>query len=97
MKKFDMQILRICPRHLSDVATLPWEIKKSFSAVFFIHTFDYLRYLRRKVTVTHLPTPSENVTTITCDCKNFNMTERLLRSFKVGDFEETLVGCHRWL
>jgi len=27
-KKFDMNILQICPPHLSDVATLPWEIKK---------------------------------------------------------------------
>ena len=25
-----MNILQICPRHLSDVSTLPWEIQKSF-------------------------------------------------------------------
>ena len=31
LRKFDMQILQICAPHLSDVATLPWEIqKKSF-------------------------------------------------------------------
>ena len=24
-----MNILQICPRHLSDVSTLPWEIQKS--------------------------------------------------------------------
>jgi len=28
------------------------------------HTYDYLRYLRRKQTVTHLPNPHENVTTL---------------------------------
>ena len=28
------------------------------------HTYDYLRYLRRKQTVTHLPNPRENVTTL---------------------------------
>jgi len=28
-KYFDMNTLQICPRHLSDVAILPWEIQKS--------------------------------------------------------------------
>jgi len=32
-KKFHIKILQICPSHLSDVATLPWEIQKSFSTV----------------------------------------------------------------
>jgi len=27
--KIDMKISQICPPHLSDVATLPWEIQKS--------------------------------------------------------------------
>ena len=42
-----MNILQICSPHLSDVATLPWEIQK----VIFRHysyTSDYLCYLRRK-------------------------------------------------
>jgi len=56
---------------LPDVATLPWDIKKSFSAVLFIRSSDYLRYLRRKQTVIHLPTPPENVTTVTCELLNF--------------------------
>ena len=44
-----MNVLHICPPHLSDVATLPWEIqKKSFLTVLFVHTSDYFRYLRRK-------------------------------------------------
>jgi len=43
LRKFDMKISHICPPHLSDVATLPWEIQKnSFSTVLFIHTFDYV-------------------------------------------------------
>ena len=51
---------------------LPQEIqKKSFSTVLFIYTSDYLSYLRRKQTVIHLPTPSENVTTLTCELLNF--------------------------
>ena len=42
------------------VDTLPWEIQKShFSTVLSIHTADYLRYLRRKQTVTPLPTTLE--------------------------------------
>jgi len=99
-RKFDMKILRVCPPHLSDVATLPWEIqKKSFSTVLFIHTSDYLCYLRRKQTVIHLPAPPENVTTLTCELKNsFNLTEGLWRSFKRGKCRiEPVVGCRRWL
>jgi len=45
--------------------------KKSFSTVLFIHTSDYLCYLRRKQTVIHLPTTPENVTTLTCELQNF--------------------------
>ena len=49
MRKFDIDSLHICPPYLYTVATLPWEIqKKSFSAVLFIHTSDYLCYLRKK-------------------------------------------------
>jgi len=45
------------------VATLPWEIQTSnFSTVLFIHTSDYLRYLRRKQTVTRYPPHVKNVT-----------------------------------
>ena len=66
-----MEILQICPSHLPDVATLPWEIQKSFSTVLFRHTSDYLCYLKRKQTVMHLPTPLENVTTLTCELQNF--------------------------
>jgi len=41
-EKFDTKILQICPPHLLDVSTLPWEIqKKSFSTVVFIHISDY--------------------------------------------------------
>ena len=29
LRKFDVKILHICPPHLSDVATLPWDIQKS--------------------------------------------------------------------
>jgi len=60
-----------CSPHLSDVATLPWESEKSFSTVLFIHASDYLCYLRRKLTLTHLTTPHENVTTLTCEMLHF--------------------------
>jgi len=67
-----MKILQICPPHLSDVATLSWEIqKKSSSVVLFILTSDYLSYLRRKQTVIHLSTPPKNVITLTCELQNF--------------------------
>ena len=70
-EKIDMKILQVCPPHPSDLPTLPWEIqKKSFSTVLFIHTSDYLCYLRRKPTVILLPTPPENVTTLSCELQN---------------------------
>jgi len=68
LKKFGMKILQICPPHLSDVASLPWEIQKT---VLFIYTSDYVRYLRRKQTVIHLLTPHKNVTTLTCELQSF--------------------------
>jgi len=72
LEKILHEILHVCPPHLSDVATLPWEIqKKSFSTLLFIHTFDYLCYLRRKQTLIHLPTQPENVSTLTCELQNF--------------------------
>jgi len=56
--------------YLSDVATLPWEIQKViFNSI--IHTSDYLCYIRRKQTAVHLPTPPENVTTLTCELQHF--------------------------
>ena len=61
-----------CLPHLSDVATLPWEIQKKvmFNSII-IHTSDYLRYLTRKQSAIHLPIPPENVTTLTCELQNF--------------------------
>jgi len=57
--KFDTNSL-YCPPRMHTVATLPWEIQKSyFSTVLFIRTSDYLHYLRRKQTVTFLPTTPE--------------------------------------
>jgi len=43
-----MNILQICPPYLSDVATLPWEIQKSYFQHHYSYILDYLRYLRRK-------------------------------------------------
>jgi len=41
-------ILHICLPHLSNVATLPWEIKKVVFQQYYSYTSDYLHYLRRK-------------------------------------------------
>ena len=96
------EILQVYPPRLSYVATLPWEIqKKSFSAVLFIHTCtsDYLCYLRRKQTVIHLPTPSENVTTLTCELqKPFSSDWRFVAFFQTLElWKEPVVDCRRWL
>jgi len=36
-----------------------------------MHTLNYLGYFRGKQIVVHLPTPPENVTTLTCEMQNF--------------------------
>ena len=55
------------------VATVPWEIQKyHFSTVLFIRTSQYLRYLRRKRTVTPLPTTPKNVTALPCKMHKFS-------------------------
>jgi len=101
MRKFDIQILQICPPHLTAWQILPLYLvksKKSFLAVLFIHNSDYLCYLRRKLTVIYLPTPPKNVTALTCELQNFfYLTEGLLRSFKRWRlWRQPVVGCHRW-
>jgi len=40
-KIFDMNTLHICPPHLSDVTTLPWEIQKSLFNII-IHIFQII-------------------------------------------------------
>ena len=45
--------------------------KNHFSTVLFLHTSDFLCYLRRKQTVTSLPTTPENVTTLPCKKHKF--------------------------
>ena len=47
-----MNTLQICPPHLSDVATLPWETQKVIFPHYYSYTLNYLRYLRRKQTAT---------------------------------------------
>jgi len=72
---------KISNKNLTDLSTSPvrcshftlGNAKKSFSTVLFIHTSDYLRYLRRKQTVIHLPIPPENATTLTCELQNFSI------------------------
>jgi len=71
--------------------------KKSFSTVRFMHISDYVRYLRRKQTVTHLPTPPENDTTLICDMqKHFYLAEGLLCSFNLLVAPLKTAGCDVW-
>jgi len=98
-KKFDMKILQICPPHLSDVATLSWEIQKIvFSSI--IHTYFWLLTLSQKKINCN---PLAHSTWI-CHHTNlwiaklFHLTEGLLHSFKHWrPWREPVVGCHWWL
>ena len=52
----------MCPPYLYTVATLPWQIQKViFNSIIHTYTSDYLRYLRKKQTVTPLPTTPEKM------------------------------------
>ena len=42
MLKFDMNILQICPPHLSHVATLPWEIQKKLFFNIYVHILEII-------------------------------------------------------
>ena len=42
-----------------------------------LHISDYLRLFRGKQTVIHLPTPAENVTTLTCELQNFFVWQKV--------------------
>jgi len=98
---------KIWHENITDLSTSPARCshftlgnpKKSFSTVLFIYTSDYLCYLKRKQTVIHLPTPPENVTTLTCELQNFfYRTGGLLRSFKHWRlWKQPVVGCRQWL
>jgi len=63
-----------------------------------IHTSDYLCYLKRKQTVIHLPTQSENVTTLTCELQNFSSGWRSVAFFQTLEaLKRAVVGCRRWV
>jgi len=103
LRKFGMKILQICSPHLSDVASLPWEIQKShFQQCYsYVLLIIYVISEENKLQSIHLPTPPENVTTLPCEliAKLFHLTEGLLRSFKVGgsELKRASLGCRRWL
>jgi len=45
-----MNILQICPLHLSDVATLPWKIQKVIFHDYYSYTSDYVYTFAQKKT-----------------------------------------------
>jgi len=85
--------LQISPPHLSDIATVPWEIQKS-------HFQQYYSYILLIIyIISQENTPPENVTTLTYKLQNFfHLTEGLLCFFKRWRlWKEPLMGCRRWL
>jgi len=83
MRKFNIQILQLFPPRMSDVATVLWEIQKVIF-ISIIHTYFWLFTLSQKKTNWNpLATPPENVTTLTCELKNFFYpTERFFALFQ---------------
>ena len=84
-----MKILQICPTHLSNVATLPWEIQKShFNGI--IHTyFRLFTFSQKKTNCNPLAHPTWKCHhTNLWTAKLFHLTEGLMRSFKRWSAEE---------
>jgi len=95
-----MKILQVCPPHLSDVATLPWEIpQKSFSKVLFIHTSALFMLSEKKTICNSLAHPTRKCHhTDLWTAKLFHLTEGLLLSFRRWKLrKEPVVCCRRWL
>jgi len=88
-----------CPPHLSDVATVPWEMQKViFNSI--IHTYFWLFTLSQKKTICNpLSHPIwTNHHKNLWIAKLFHLTEGLLRSFKCWRlWKEPVVDCHQWL
>ena len=63
-----MKIWQICPPHLSDVATLPWEIQRSH---FQQHILLIIMLSEKKTNCNPLAHPTWNITTLTCELQNF--------------------------
>ena len=97
-----MKILQACPPHLSDVATLPWEIQKShfqqyYSCILLIRPIYMLS--QKKTNCNPLAHPTWKCHHTNLWIANFlNLTEGLLRSFKRSRlWKELVVGCRWWL
>jgi len=86
-----------CPPRLSDVATVPWEIQRShfhqyYSDILLI-IYVTSQEMIRKQSIIHLPTPPENVTTLTCELQNFFIWLKVCCVLSdVGGFERASCG-----
>ena len=61
------EILQVSPPHLSDVATVPWEIQKSHFQHYYSYILLITYVISQKQSVIHLLTPAENDITLTCE------------------------------
>jgi len=94
------EILQVYPPHLSYVATLPWEIQKSHFQQYYSNILLIISVISEENKLPlHLPTPSENVTTLTCELqKLFSSDWRFVAFFQTLElWKEPVVDCRRWL
>ena len=100
LRKFDTNISQICPPHLRDVATLPWEFPKSHFQQYYSHILYFWLFTlsQKKTNCNPLAHHTWNVTTQACEMqKLFHLTEGLLRSFKCRWlWKEPVVMCGNW-
>jgi len=96
MKIWHENHLTDCPSHLSDVATVPWEIQTSFSTVLFIHTSDYVYVIPQEKNCNPLFHP-----TWKCHHTNLWIAKLFSSDWRFVAFFQTLetlkrAGCGLW-
>jgi len=71
LEKIWQQNLTDCPPHLSDVATVPWEIQKIHFQQNYSYTLLIIYITSQEKIYNLLAHPPENVTTLTYELQNF--------------------------
>jgi len=66
-----MKMLRVCPPHLSDVATLPWEVQKSHFQQCYPYKILIIYVISEEKNCKPVVHPPENITTLTCELQIF--------------------------
>ena len=87
----------VCPLHLSDVATFPWEIQKSYFQHYYSYILLITYVISEKINCNPLAHPTWKCHQSNLWIANFHLTKVSLHSFKCWKLRiDPVVGCRRW-